>query len=78
MGKLLRKIRITIDLTEALYQRLEALAEAMGGKSKADIVKDALQLLEFFVHKRNEGYELMLHKKGEPDKLIEILGVSST
>lgn len=77
MSKLLRKIRITIDLTELLYQRLEALAEAMGGKSKADIVKDGLQLLEFFVKKRNEGYEFMLCKKGEPDKIIEILGIST-
>jgi metal-responsive CopG/Arc/MetJ family transcriptional regulator len=72
-----RKIRITIDLIEVAYQRLEELAKAMGGKSKAEVVKDALQLLEFFVKKRTESYEFILHKEGEPDKIVEILGLGN-
>lgn len=72
-----RKIRVTIDLREKLYDRLEALAESMGGKSKVEIFKDSLQLLEFFVHKRKEGYSFVLQKTGEADRVIEVIGLSA-
>ena len=72
-----KKIRVTIDLREKLFERLEALAESMGGKSKVEIFKDALQLLEFFVNKRREGYSVVLQKTGEADRVIEVIGLSS-
>lgn len=72
-----RKIRVTIDLHETLYERLEALAESMGGKSKVELFKDSLQLLEFFVNKRREGYSVVLQKTGEADRVIEVIGLSS-
>ncbi len=72
-----KKVRITIDLKEKPYQRLQELAELMGGKSKVEVVKDALQLLEFFVKKHGESYSFVLQKPGHNDREIEVIGLSA-
>lgn len=54
-------VRITIDLTAELDDRLEKIAAAMGS-SKPDAIRDALRLLEYLVDRERDGYELLERK----------------
>jgi hypothetical protein len=60
-----KKVRITIDLSGGLYERLIKMESASGATSKADVVRDALRLYEFFVKKHAEGYEFSMRRDGE-------------
>ena len=63
--------RITIDLTPALYERLNKMEEFVEAASKADVVRDALRLYEYFTKKAAEGYEFSIERKGEkPQKVV--------
>lgn len=50
-----KKIRMTVDLTPQLFERLEQLTELVGAESKATVVRDALRLLEYFAEESAQG-----------------------
>jgi predicted DNA-binding protein len=58
------KIRITLDLNREFYDRLEELRLKVG-KTKAGVIRDALQLYEDIAEKSMEGYSfLAVDKRG--------------
>lgn len=70
-----RKIRMSVDLSSRSYDRLERLREAVGAQSKADVLRDALQIYEWVVQKTQGGGEFFVREKdGEPQQVV-LLGV---
>lgn len=65
------KIRITLDLTPDLYDRLERLEAAAQAGSKATLIRDALRVYEFIVNKTVEGCAFrMVNKRGKEESLV--------
>ena len=50
-----KKVRVTIDLTPQFNQRLEQLETLVEANSKADIIRQALQLYEYVARRTAEG-----------------------
>lgn len=74
MEKQKDKVRITIDLTGAMYERLNRVELSVGAASKADVVRDALRLYEFLVKKNADGYKFSMQREGEtPERLVMFL-----
>ena len=66
-----RKIRITVDLSPALFERLEHLTNLMGAESKATVIRDALRLLEYVAEQTSEGYRFFRETPtGEKEALV--------
>ena len=66
-----KKIRITLDLTPDLYDRLERLEATAQAGSKATLIRDALRVYEFIVNKTIEGCGFkMVNKRGKEETLI--------
>ena len=68
------KVRVTLDLTPELNDRLDRLTELVGASSKADAIRDALRLLEYVAKRHDEGYEF-LQRKGERTEVIPLFQV---
>lgn len=62
--------RIIIDLTPALYERLNRMEELAGAPSKADVVRDALRLYEFLIKKASEGYDFSMKRGDAPSEPV--------
>jgi metal-responsive CopG/Arc/MetJ family transcriptional regulator len=72
-----RKIRITVDLSPALFERLERLTDLLGAESKATVVRDALRLLEYVAEQTAEGRRFFRDTPtGEKEALV-FLGIDS-
>jgi hypothetical protein len=68
------KIRLTLDVTPEFYKRLEALEEKTEAGSKANLIRQALQIYEYFVIRTvDEGKEIVVRTppKGDTEKCIE-------
>ena len=70
------KIRLTLDLTKPLDDRLERLKHLTGAASKADVLRESLRLYEFLVARVAEGSSLHLERDGRSERLI-ILGLTA-
>lgn len=70
------KTRVTVDLNENLYVRLEALEHDTGASSKADVIRDALRLYEFLVNLAKSGAKFSVTKGGETETIV-LLGMPS-
>lgn len=68
-----RKIRITLDLTPQAYQRLERLEKDLDVVSKADVLRQALQLLEFFAQHTRKGATFTMRPPDGPEQKIVFL-----
>jgi len=70
--------RITMDLGEASVRRIERLQEALEVRTIVGTIEKALQLLEFFADKTDEGYEFLLRnrqtRKAELVTILELRG----
>ena len=51
-----KKVRITVDLSAAFYDRLDALETITQAESKAGVIRQALQIYEYIARKTMEGY----------------------
>jgi hypothetical protein len=51
-----RKIRITLDVSQDFYARLEALEGRVNAPSKASVIRDALQLYEYIADRQKAGW----------------------
>jgi metal-responsive CopG/Arc/MetJ family transcriptional regulator len=72
-----RKIRITVDLSPALFERLGRLTELMGAESKATVIRDALRLLEYVAEQTAEGHRFFRETPtGEKEALV-FLGIDA-
>ncbi len=52
-----KKVRITLDLSPEFYARLEELEDLVGADTKANVIRQALQVFEFVALKSRDGYE---------------------
>lgn len=50
------KKRITIDLSQEFFGRLDDLVRRVGAGSKAEVIRDALQLYEYIADRQIDGY----------------------
>lgn len=51
------KRRITLDVTPEFYDRLEQLERYVQAYSKAEVIRDALQLYQYIARKQREGWQ---------------------
>jgi hypothetical protein len=73
-----RKIRLTIDVTPEFYERLERLEKRTEVGSKATLIRQALQLFEYFVLKTEEGKEIVIRTpSGDDEKNLEFFPLIS-
>ena len=66
------RIRITVDLSPKDYQDLEELTN-LTGLSKADICRDGLRSIKYYIERTSEGYENVYKKEGfETERIIHL------
>ena len=65
-----QKVRITLDLTPDAYSRLNDLSESVGADSKANLIRQALQLYEYVAKRHREGYEFRAVKDGKEETIV--------
>ena len=67
-----KKVRVTIDLTPQFNQRLEQLEVLIdGASSKADVIRQALQLYEYVARRTVEGYTFRaVSRSGREENLV--------
>jgi hypothetical protein len=64
-----RKIRLTLDVSPEFYERLEALERKTEAGSKAGLIRQALQLYEYFVIRTvDEGKEIIVRTPPADDR----------
>lgn len=59
-----KPIRITIDLSSRLYDRLGKVEELVSASSKAEVVREALRVYEYLVTHAARGSEFRVIEKG--------------
>jgi len=72
-----KKIRVTLDLTKNSYERLKRLEEIIEVSSKADVIRQALQLLEFVAEKKTEGYTFQMSSPNGGRVIVPLLGIAA-
>lgn len=66
-----KKVRVTIDLTAQFNERLEQLEVLVDANSKADIIRQALQLFEYVAKRTVEGYTFRaVSRNGREENLV--------
>ena len=67
------KHRLQFEFSTEAYSRLQDMKEEAGASSYAALVRDALRVYEYFQDQKRRGYDVALHKDGEPLKVVEFL-----
>jgi hypothetical protein len=66
-----KKVRVTIDVTPQFNQRLEQLEAMVDANSKADVIRQALQLFEYVARRTSEGYTFRaVSRDGREENLV--------
>ncbi len=60
--------RFTIDFSEEAEKDLQGLTKALGVKSKADVLRKALNLLNYVVRAQEEGGKLVVENKKDKSR----------
>jgi hypothetical protein len=69
-----KKVRVTLDITPQFNQRLERLELLIGASSKADVIRQALQVYEYLATQTLKGYTFKaISRMGEAETFV-ILG----
>ncbi len=64
------KIRVTLDLTPQFYERLQKLEQLTEAGTKANLIRQALQLYEYVAQKTIDGYSFRAVKNGDEETLV--------
>jgi len=69
-----RKIRLTLDVSPEFYERLEALERKTDASSKANLIRQALQLYEYVVMRTvDEGKEIVVRDPSDHrERVVEL------
>ena len=70
MPKPNKKVRVTVDLSPQLYQRLEDLESMVEAGGKANLIRQALQLYEYVAKKTLDGYSFKSVKDDQEETLV--------
>ncbi len=65
-----KKIRVTLDLTPQFYGRLKQLEELTEAGTKANLIRQALQLYEYVTKKTLDGYSFRAIKDEDEETLV--------
>lgn len=60
--------RFTIDFSDDAERDLQSLIKALGVKSKADVLRRALNLLNYVVRAQEEGGKLVVENKKDKSR----------
>ena len=60
--------RFTIDFSDEAERDLQSLTKALGVKSKADVLRKALNLLKYVVRAQEEGGKLVVENKKDQSR----------
>ncbi len=60
--------RFTIDFSDDAERDLQSLTKALGVKSKADVLRKALNLLNYVVRAQEEGGKLVVENKKDQSR----------
>lgn len=71
------KIRLTVDVSADLYNRIVELEKFVGAESKAQIFREALRLYEYIAHELASGSEFFVREKDFTEKKMIIIGMFS-
>ncbi len=69
-----KKVRVTLDLSPSFYERLEQLEQQVDAGTKANVIRQALQVYEYLAQKTVEGYTFKAVDKDEREERIVFLG----
>jgi metal-responsive CopG/Arc/MetJ family transcriptional regulator len=72
-----RKIRITVDLSPALFERLDRLTILLGAESKATVIRDALRLLEYLAEETSQGRRFFRERPSGEKEALVFLGIET-
>jgi len=72
-----KKTRVTLDLSPQFYQRLEELESLVDAQSKAEVIRNALQLYEYMAQKSKDGWTFCETSPSGDEKGIVFLGAVS-
>lgn len=66
------KVRVTLDLTPQFYRRFEHLEKLVGAGSKANLLRQALQLYEYMAKRTLDGwsFQAIPPGDGEPENIV--------
>ncbi len=64
-----RTKRVNVNFSEGAYDDLETIAD-QEGKSKADVLRDAIALERLFHQTKREGGRLLIERDGEIREII--------
>ncbi len=70
------KIRVTIDLSQPFYDRLEELEDLVDAGTKANVIRQALQLYEYVAKRTLEGSSFKAVTKDGQEETLVFLGAS--
>jgi len=73
-AKALTKVRLTLDVTDELNERLNALAAEAGG-SKSEFLRKAIALAEAAIKARKQGNEIAIVNKNSKKVVSTIVGL---
>ncbi len=66
-----KKVRVTLDLSPQFYERLEQLERLVDGGTKANVIRQALQLYEYLAQKTLDGHTFRaVDKDGREEKIV--------
>lgn len=77
MAKADGKTRLNVVLSKQNSERLSRIVTMMEADSVADVVKDSLRLLEYFLKISENDGKILVQLHGEKPKRIEIFGIST-
>ncbi len=58
------KVRLTVDVTDELYERLDQLADETGG-SKSELLRKAIVLVDVAIQAKHQGRQMAVVDKNE-------------
>ncbi len=61
--------RVNVNFSEGAYDDLETIADQQG-KSKAEVLRDAIALERLFLDTKHEGGRLLIERDGEIREII--------
>ena len=68
-----KTVRVSLDLSEEFFERLEKLEDLVQAGSKADVIREALRLHEYFAKETRAGWDVYL-VKGQESVRVKVLG----
>ena len=64
--------RIQFEFIPEAYERLNQLKDETGATSLAEVVRNALFVYDLLLKWKSAGYEILVHKDGEPGRVLEV------